>query len=53
MGVACRGVRRVLPRTGFLFLGGVNEAGEALPLPALPVKAVALRPYENYFLVDV
>jgi len=50
MGAACRGVQAALQRTGFLFLGWVNEAGET---PALPVKASALRPYENYFLAEV
>jgi len=30
----------------------MNTAGEASPLPALPVKATATRPYENYFLAE-
>ena len=40
MGAACRGVRRVSPRTGFMFLGVINEAGET---PVLPVKAATVR----------
>ena len=52
MGAACSDVLRMSPRVGFLFLGGVNTAGEASPWPALPVKAVAVRLYDNYFLAN-